>query len=824
MAAIINFIWQSIICLLFFYAFYWVFLKDEKTFVFNRIYLLTTPFLAIAFSLIEIPVSFEKPSISLENTAFLKALEFDAQKEIAGTYGLPEVTVTGSRLPTLWGITDYLLLAYLIVAIFLFAKFYWQFLQLKQILRKGWYQTTFILKDNYFKVPTFGLTPVFSYFDKIFWDDELELNHKEKKQILNHEIEHVKQKHTYDVIIYQIMCNVFWFNPIIHLMQKALIDLHEFQADESVIKDLELKDSYPKLVAKMAFQGLDLSLGNYFIRSTTLKRIQMMKANRKTNWFKLAMLVPLMIMVFGLISMKSNNSIISFNNYSTLPISFLKNQIVAFQDSIAVGIKLKNVKNPTHYESIGKLKHESLNVQVGELSYEFTGIKNQQEYIKVLNLVESLRPNSTLNKKYENAYPYYSIDHKPEPKIGWDAWENYLTNQIPKELIDEIYINGGSVELEFVVDQEAKIVSPSIKKSLGEEVDQILLASLIDTKAPAWLPGKKDNEIVAVVVNAKIELENPNQQNDKKVTLISSTTNNRTSVQNTKTKSFPENLAIELRDDLKSGAITLGNSFKKHMAKTLSFPKETIKNNISGTAIVRLKTNSKGRLTDISFVKSIDQSFEKAILNVLADAPNLVPVHQYKGYELLLPISFKINGSNINNIIPGLNEDYGDVIYINGYKAEENRFTSDPIESKVDEIPVHIIKEGLVNFNGVIMPINTSLSKIMNAYIRHFSINPQSISINFSAEKDVKMGEVQNVKFALREVGIRKINFRESGEQVGNSDSAPVYLIDGVFFPNPKVMDYPNPENIKTISIVGPDKMNIYGSKAKNGVIVITTN
>ena len=83
---------------------------------------------------------------------------------------------------------------------------------------------------------------MFSYFDKIFWDDELELNHKEKKQILNHEIEHVKQKHTYDVIIYQIMCNVFWFNSIIHLMQKALIDLHEFQADESVIKDLELKD------------------------------------------------------------------------------------------------------------------------------------------------------------------------------------------------------------------------------------------------------------------------------------------------------------------------------------------------------------------------------------------------------------------------------------------------------------------------------------------------------------------------------------------------------------------------------------------------------
>lgn len=769
MASIINFIWQSIICLLFFYAFYWVFLKGEKTFVFNRIYLLITPVLAIAFSLIEIPVSFEKPSISLENTAFLKAFESDSQKEIAGTYGLPEVTVTGSRLPTLWGFKDYLFLGYMVVVLFLFAKFYWQFLQLKEILRRGWYQTTYILKDSYFKVPTFGLTPVFSYFDKIFWDDALVLSQKEKKQILSHEIEHVNQRHTYDVIIYQVMCNFFWFNPVIHLMQNALIDLHEFQADEKVIKDIELKGSYPKLVAKMAFQGLDLSLGNYFIRSTTLKRIQMMKANRKTNWFKLGMLIPLTVMVFGLISMKSNSSIISFNNYTTLPISFLKNQIEAFQDSIAVGIKLKNIKNPTHYESIGKLHHESLNVQVGELSYEFTGIKNQQEYIKVLSLVESLRPNSTLNKKYENAYPYYTIDHKPEPKIGWEAWENYLTSQIPDELIGEIYINGGSAELEFVIDKEAKVVSASIKKSLGEEVDQILLTALTNPSSPEWLSGKEDNENVAVVVNAKIKLQQLNQQKNSHTTLGTAANNQASSSredQKNIANTFPENLAIELKDDLKSGAITLGNPFKMHMAKTLAFPNGTITNGISGTAIVRLKTNSSGELTGMSFVQRIDPRFEETIINVLADAPNLIPVLQKNEYELLLPISFKINGSSINNIIPSLKEEYGDVIHINGYKAREKRLTRDPFKSPVDEIPVHIIKAGLVSFNGVTMSINSSLWEVIKVHIIHHSINPQSVMIKFSAGKGVKMGEVENVQAALRKVGMNKITFSEEATQL----------------------------------------------------------
>ncbi|MDO6436972.1 M56 family metallopeptidase [Cyclobacterium sp. 1_MG-2023] len=779
--------------------------------MFNRVYLLVTPFLAVAFSLIEIPVSFETPSISLENTAFLKALEFDSQKEIAGAYGLPEVTVTGSRLPTLWDIKDYLIFGYLVVVLLLFARFYWQYLQLKEILRKGWYQTSYILKEKYFKVPNFGLTPVFSYFDKVFWDDSLQLSNKEKKQILNHEIEHVKQKHSYDVIIYQILSNVFWFNPIIHLMNRALVDLHEFQADARVIKDVELKDSYPKLVARMAFAGLDLPLGSNFVSSTTLRRIRMMKANKKTNWFKVAMLVPLTVLVFGLISMKSNNSIISFNNYSTLPVSFLKNQIEAFQDSIAVGIKLKNIKNPTHYESIGKLHQESLNVQVGELSYEFTGIKNQQEYIKVLNLVETLRPNSKLNKKYENAYSYQLADQKPEPKVGWNAWEEYLRSQIPARLIDGIQIDGDWVALEFVIDKEANIVNASIKKSLGEEVDQLLLTALTNGNSPTWIPGKKDGETVAVVVNTNIKLKKSNN--------IKTTQNEELSRQglNNNSKTFPENRGLSFNDDLKSGAITLGAPFKTHLIENLVFPEDNIAKGLSGTTIVILKTDSSGNIEGVSFSQRIDGSFEKEILEVLSDSPNLQPILQKNEYQLHLPISFKINGAGSSTIVPSLNNDYGDVIQINGNSTQKN-----PITANI-EIPVQIIKEGLISFNGVLMPINSGLSRLIKAYTSFNSVDHESIFVNFSAGKDIKMGEVQNVQAALREVGINKIVFKAATSQILKSAKSPLYIIDGIVHDSPSIPNFPKTENIKTISVVNPNQLIVHGEKAKNGAIVITT-
>lgn len=536
------------------------------------------------------------------------------------------------------------------------------------------------------------------------------------------------------------------------------------------------------------------------------------------------MLIPLMVMVFGLISMKTNSSIISLNNYSTQPISFLKNQIEAFQDSLAVGIKLKSIKNPTHYESIGKLNHESLNVQVGELSYEFTGIKSQQEYLKVLSLVEALRPNSTLNKKYENAYPYYAIDHKPEPKIGWEAWENYLTSKIPAALIDEIHVEGGNVELEFVINQEAKVVNASIKKSLGQEIDQILLAALTNTESPAWQPGKNANEIKAVIINAKIEIQKLNQNENSLALPTKSKTPTINGTQDDFLNTFPENLAIKVKDDLKSGAITLGNPFKNHLAKMLSFPKGTIKEGISGTAIVRLKTSSEGDLTDISFIQSISPQFEESIINVLKDAPNLIPVLQKNEYELFLPISFKINRASINNVIPSLDKAYGDVIYINGFKAQEKRLTSDPLKSPGEEIPVHILKEGLVSFNGVAMPINSSLSDIINVYIGYYTINPQLIIVGLSAGKNIKMGEVQNVQAALKKAGINKLHFYGEANQTElNPMNTPVFIIDGILQVNPDNMDYPKPEEIDSISMVSSDKLHLYGEKAKNGAIVIKT-
>ncbi|WP_379945418.1 hypothetical protein [Echinicola jeungdonensis] len=139
-----------------------VFLKNQKVFGLSRIFLLTAPLIAMVIPLLEIPVSSDKPNISLKNNDFFRALtQTEVRNDIIVTYGLPEFTVQSTNLPLLLEWKDYLIIGYLCVLIFLLGRFSWHTLQLRQLKEKGWYQTSFQLKGQYFLIPTFGMAPAF---------------------------------------------------------------------------------------------------------------------------------------------------------------------------------------------------------------------------------------------------------------------------------------------------------------------------------------------------------------------------------------------------------------------------------------------------------------------------------------------------------------------------------------------------------------------------------------------------------------------------------------------------------------------------------------
>lgn len=662
MAFLIDYIWQSTFCLLFFYGIYWVFLRNEKVFGITRLYLLITPILAFLFPILRIPVDFNKPDISLEQSQIFRALTNEQAPEyVAGYFGLPEVTVQSTKLPMLLEFKDYILIFYIVLVTLLSLKLFWHFLQIRLIKEKGWYQTIFKLKENYFLIPTFGLAPIFSFFNQLFWDETHDLSFEEKDQIIKHEIEHIRQGHSWDILYYQILSILFWFNPAIHLMRVALVDVHEYLADESVLKQTPNKESYPKLIVKIAFKGMDLPIGNYFIRSTTLKRILMMKKTSKPNWIKMAMIVPLTFMLLALVSMKTNERIGNLFSFSTEKIEFIKKQLVASQDSLEVAIKVKKINNPKHYELIGPREGDKLIAQLGELVYEFSEISSDNEYLKVRSLINTLRSNSRIVKNYGSVKIFSQATIKPTPVDGDEHWYKYLTKTLSENLPEKEKELGiaSEIEIEFMISKEGEITHPIIKRSYGGGVDEVILQELVSTSAPRWNPGEINGEKVDIIHSTYLKLSGKVSNNYDSASLAF----------------FPQLMDIPIGrgrntiinedtifDVVQTAPTPMGGmeEWNEYLKNNLTYPEESKEKNISGTVYVSFVVDKSGTINDVQTIRGVSPDIDAEAIRVVQAAPNWTPGKQ-AGKEvnvrMRLPIRFKTNSSaaneNIFNVTPG---------------------------------------------------------------------------------------------------------------------------------------------------------------------------
>jgi TonB family protein len=637
MAVLLDYIWQSTFCLLFFFGVHWVFLRNEKAFTISRIYLLITPLLALLFPLISIPVNFEKPNISLEQTQFYRALSIqETPEDFVATFGLPEFTVQSSKLPLLWEIKDYLFMGYFLITFLLSVRLLWSFLQLRMIKEKGWYQTSFNLKSNYFLIPTFGMAPIFSFFDKLFWDETQLLNQDEKEQILHHEIEHIRQKHSYDVVYYQILSIIFWFNPAIHLMRSALVDLHEYLADEFVLKKTTNKENYPRLIVKMAFKGIDLPIGNYFIRSTTLKRIMMMKKSAKINWMKTLMVLPLSLMLLALVSMKTKQGISLFHQTATDNIEEIKSRLMASSDSLEVHMKVKRITNPVHYEFIGPLQNDQLKVQIGELQYEFGNIKSDEDYVRVRGLIRSLRNTSIIKKEYPLAYRKSQVTKVAEPKGGINAWNKSVIESLNKPQKELELGLGGMIEVEFIVDKNGQITDPVIKTSFGGGLDEQVLEVLKNPDFNQWNPAIKEGSQVNMVNSLAFVFSQDSP----------------TAFQEANTFfQGPKALAIYQSDEIFDvvenapefkGGMEAWNNFLK---ENLSYPERAKSNKVEGVVYLVFVINKEGKVESPEILRGVGYGLDEEALRVVKQSPDWIPGMQ-RGQKvnvrMRLPVKFKL--------------------------------------------------------------------------------------------------------------------------------------------------------------------------------------
>ncbi|WP_163407041.1 M56 family metallopeptidase [Flavobacterium ajazii] len=140
----------------------------------------------------------------------------------------------------------------------------------------------------------------FSYFDYIVYNSSMYTS-SELESIIEHEKVHSDQNHTIDVIISRVFCVLFWFNPIIWLYKKAILQNLEFIADSVASKKISDKKAYQYTLLKITTHESCVAITNHFYQSLIKKRIVMLNKNqskRRNSWKYYVVLPALVAFVF----------------------------------------------------------------------------------------------------------------------------------------------------------------------------------------------------------------------------------------------------------------------------------------------------------------------------------------------------------------------------------------------------------------------------------------------------------------------------------------------------------------------------------------------
>ncbi|MCB0616134.1 MAG: TonB family protein [Phaeodactylibacter sp.] len=259
----ITYILQATFCWAVFYALYAGLLSRATFFQHNRAYLLGSLLLGLALPLVDwqILLSSSQPEL----------LVVTLQPITIGMENL-EVVITATAAEPGLGWWEVLLAAYWLGVGITGLRF-------AHGLRKLWrlYQHSERQKqDGHTLVITEAWHAPFSFFNTLFWSRQMPYPPEDEKKILRHEQAHMRGWHSLDILLVELLGVVFWPSPLIYLYSRSLRVVHEYLADEAVLRTTKKKKQYGHLLLSQSQSGHPIVLANHFINSQLKKRILMM--------------------------------------------------------------------------------------------------------------------------------------------------------------------------------------------------------------------------------------------------------------------------------------------------------------------------------------------------------------------------------------------------------------------------------------------------------------------------------------------------------------------------------------------------------------------
>ncbi len=253
--------------LLLFYGFYRLVLAKTTFYSSNRYYLIA----AILFSFL----------IPVVQIGFLKPAIFNAND-------FTDVTIESSG--STFGIQFILKALYFVICSFLILKLTLSLSKIAALWKNGT-KHKFV---SYTIVELNEKPSAFSFFNLLFIHPSLITN----ETIIRHEMVHIKEKHSLDLLLLELVNVISWFNPINYFIKKDLMLLHEFIADQATTNEQNNKHQYAMFLIESSLYNFSIPFTNQFFNQRILKqRINMLNKEKTAKWVRLnfVLAIPLIL-------------------------------------------------------------------------------------------------------------------------------------------------------------------------------------------------------------------------------------------------------------------------------------------------------------------------------------------------------------------------------------------------------------------------------------------------------------------------------------------------------------------------------------------------
>lgn len=190
---------------------------------------------------------------------------------------------------------DYLSLIYYIGFSLFFIWSFYKVLKIIQFIK----QTDYTVKNN-IKIAKSYQKDSFSFFNFIHLSAHL--TEDEENIVLEHELIHCEKKHSLDIILMEIYHSFFWYNPLLFILKKEIIHVHEFEVDQKMYKRHKVKYIKHLLSYALGSKTSQLVLTSQFYNQLSLTKRTKIMTNKIKNKKVFLMALPLSVGLLTLVS------------------------------------------------------------------------------------------------------------------------------------------------------------------------------------------------------------------------------------------------------------------------------------------------------------------------------------------------------------------------------------------------------------------------------------------------------------------------------------------------------------------------------------------